>query len=133
MHAMKKLLLPAIISLLLLAPCAFGQAGASSSTAVGAFPNTLGMKLRKLAAAAQTNNPLINTPLGPAPAWVATTAYVQGQVVVNGGYQYICSVAGTSAASGGPTGQGFAPIIDNTVTWFYYGSRRLRLPPQISR
>jgi lysophospholipase L1-like esterase len=117
---MKKLLLPTIISLLL-APCAFGQSGASSSTAVGAFPNTLGMKLRKLAAAAQTNNPLINTPLGPAPAWVATTAYVQGQVVVNGGYQYVCSVAGTSAGSGGPTGQGFAPISDNTVTWFYYG------------
>jgi lysophospholipase L1-like esterase len=121
MHAMKKLLLPAIISLPLLAPRAFGQAGASSSTAVGAFPNTLGMKLRKLAAAAQANNPLINTPLGPAPAWVATTAYVQGQVVVNGGYQYVCSVAGTSAGSGGPTGQGFAPISDNTVTWFYYG------------
>ena len=117
---MKKLLLPAIISLLL-APCAFGQSGASSSTGVGAFPNTLGMKLRKLAAQAQTNNPLINTPLGPAPAWVANTAYVQGQVVVNGGYQYVCSVAGTAAASGGPTGQGFAPIIDNTVTWFYYG------------
>jgi len=121
MHAMKKLLLPAVISLLLLAPCAFGQAGASSSTGVGAFPNTLGMKLRKLAAAAQTNNPLINTPLGPAPAWVATTAYVAGQVVSNGGYQYICNVAGTSAGSGGPTGQGFAPISDNTVTWFYYG------------
>ncbi len=117
---MKKLLLFAIISLLL-APCAFGQAGASSSTGVGAFPNTLGMKLRKLAASAQINNPLINTPLGPAPAWVASTAYVQGQVVSNGGYQYICSVAGTSAGSGGPTGQGFAPISDNTVTWFYYG------------
>lgn len=118
---MKKLFLVAAISLLLMAPRAFGQAGASSSTAVGSFPNTLGMKLRKLAAAAQTNNPLINTPLGPAPAWVANTAYVQGQVVVNGGYQYVCSVAGTAAASGGPTGQGFAPITDNTVTWFYYG------------
>ena len=118
---MKKLSLPAIISLLLLAPCAFGQSGASSSTGVGAFPNTLGMKLRKLAAAAQTNNPLINTPLGPAPAWAINTPYVQGQVVVNGGYQYVCSQAGTSAGSGGPTGQGFAPITDNTVTWFYYG------------
>jgi hypothetical protein len=120
MDAMKKLSLPAIISLLL-TPCAFGQSGASSSTGVGAFPNTLGMKLRKLAAAAQINNPLINTPLGPAPAWLANTAYVQGQVVVNGGYQSVCSVAGTSAGSGGPTGQGFAPITDNTVTWFYYG------------
>jgi lysophospholipase L1-like esterase len=118
---MKKALLGSIVSALLLAPCAFGQAGASSSTGVGAFPNTLGMKLRKLAAAAQTNNPLINTPLGPAPAWVINTAYVAGQVVVNGGYQYVCSVAGTSAGSGGPTGQGFAPITDNTVTWFYYG------------
>jgi lysophospholipase L1-like esterase len=118
---MKKLFLASILSLLLLASSAFGQAGAASSTAVGAFPNTLGVKLRKLAAAAQINNPLINTPLGPAPAWVINTAYVQGQVVVNGGYQYVCSVAGTSAGSGGPTGQGFAPITDNTVTWLYYG------------
>jgi lysophospholipase L1-like esterase len=86
-----------------------------------AFPSTLGMKLRKLAANAQVNNPLINTPLGPAPAWASGTIYIIGQVVVNGGYQYICSVAGTSAGSGGPTGQGFAPITDNTVTWLYYG------------
>jgi lysophospholipase L1-like esterase len=121
MRTMKTILLAATITLLVFAPRAFGQGGASSSTGVGAFPNSLGTKLRKLAAAAQTNNPLINTSLGPAPAWVASTAYVQGQVVVNGGYQYVCSVAGTSAASGGPTGQGFAPITDNTVTWFYYG------------
>jgi hypothetical protein len=36
--------------------------------------------------------------------------------VVNGGNVYTCTVAGTSAASGGPTGTG-ASIADNTVTW----------------
>src|ERR1700730_6932356 len=79
MRAMKKAFLAATITLLVFAPRGFGQAGASSSTGAGAFPNTLGTKLRKLAAAAQTNNPLINTPLGPAPAWVGSTAYVPGQ------------------------------------------------------
>jgi hypothetical protein len=49
MRAMKKVLSAAIISLLVFAPRVFGQAGASSSTGAGAFPNTLGTKLRKLA------------------------------------------------------------------------------------
>jgi hypothetical protein len=53
-----------------------------------------------------------------APAWAGTTAYSLGAFVTNGANQYKCITAGTSAASGGPTGQG-ATITDGTVTWEY--------------
>jgi hypothetical protein len=59
------------------------------------------------------------------PNWQPSTAYVVGQTVVND-YQagfprrYTCSVAGTSASSGGPTGTG-ATAHDGTVTWLYKG------------
>lgn len=53
-----------------------------------------------------------------APAWAGTTAYLLGDFVTNGIHQYKCTVAGTSAASGGPTGQG-GTITDGTVTWEY--------------
>lgn len=53
-------------------------------------------------------------------AWMANTAYVAGSYVTNGGNLYICTVAGTSAASGGPTGTTEnEDITDNTVTWQY--------------
>jgi hypothetical protein len=49
-------------------------------------------------------------------SWAGSTAYLSGDRVVNGGNVYTCTVAGTSAASGGPAGVG-AGIVDNTVTW----------------
>ena len=54
-------------------------------------------------------------------AWAASTAYTVGLRVVNGGNVYSCTGAGTSAASGGPTGTGSA-ITDGTVTWSYLGA-----------
>ncbi len=54
-------------------------------------------------------------------AWAINTPYVVGQKVVNGGKVYQCTVAGTSAGAGGPTGTGLA-IVDNTVTWRYVGT-----------
>ncbi|CAN0621098.1 P2_N domain-containing protein [Burkholderia multivorans] len=51
-------------------------------------------------------------------AWAGTTAYAVGAQVSNGGNVYQCTVAGTSAASGGPSGNGTA-IADGTVTWQY--------------
>ena len=58
-------------------------------------------------------------------AWVASTLYYAGEKVVNGGQAYQCTVKGTSASSGGPTGTG-TTITDGTVTWRsidngYYG------------
>jgi len=51
-------------------------------------------------------------------AWTALTGYLVNDFVVNGGNLYKCTVAGTSAASGGPTGTGGA-IVDGSVTWSY--------------
>lgn len=52
-------------------------------------------------------------------AWQALTAYSVGDRVLNdSGKLYECTVAGTSAGAGGPTGTG-AAIVDATVTWKY--------------
>lgn len=59
-------------------------------------------------------------------AWTASTPYLVGTKVVNGGNAYQCIVAGTSASSGGPSGtSGY--VADGTVVWKYitngyYGS-----------
>jgi len=53
-------------------------------------------------------------------AWAPTTAYAVGDYVSNGNRVYICTVAGTSDGSGGPTGTGSA-ITDATVTWAHKG------------
>jgi len=52
-----------------------------------------------------------------APAWISSTAYSVGDTVTNGGNVYVCIAAGTSAGSGGPTGNGATGIVDGTVTW----------------
>lgn len=55
-------------------------------------------------------------------AWAPTTAYVVGDRRRNGTTQriYLCTGAGTSAGSGGPTTTGSA-IGDGTVVWRYLG------------
>lgn len=58
------------------------------------------------------------------PGWDANTAYVVGDRRNNGGNYYVCDVAGTSAASGGPTGTG-ANITDNTCRWDYTVNKSL--------
>ena len=51
-------------------------------------------------------------------AWAASTAYTADTVATKGGKAYQCVTAGTSAASGGPSGTG-ASITDGTVVWKY--------------
>lgn len=51
-------------------------------------------------------------------AWAALTAYSVAALRSNGGNIYECITAGTSAASGGPTGTG-SDITDGTVHWRY--------------
>ncbi len=53
-----------------------------------------------------------------AAVWLASTNYLAGALVNNGGKIYACTTAGTSAAAGGPTGTGNA-ITDGTVVWAY--------------
>lgn len=60
-----------------------------------------------------------STSFSNVPAWAANTAYVVGNCVTNGGNLYRCTTAGTSAASGGPTGYTFS-IADNTAVWSIY-------------
>jgi hypothetical protein len=48
--------------------------------------------------------------------WAANTAYSPSQMVINNNISYRCITAGTSAASGGPTGGG-SNITDGTVHW----------------
>jgi len=55
--------------------------------------------------------------------WQATTAYVYGDFVTNGGNIYFCAIPGTSAGAGGPTGT--TPnvgISDGGVAWIYWGT-----------
>ena len=51
-------------------------------------------------------------------AWLGSTAYTLGTRRYNGSNVYVVATAGTSAASGGPTGTGSA-ITDGTVVWNY--------------
>lgn len=50
--------------------------------------------------------------------WAPSRAYVVGHQVHNGGNVYRCTVAGTAAGAGGPTGTG-ASIVDGGVTWAF--------------
>lgn len=53
-------------------------------------------------------------------AWGTSTAYAQGTYVTNGGNLYKCTVSGTSAGSGGPTGTDTTTAVtDNTCSWLY--------------
>lgn len=53
-------------------------------------------------------------------AWAPNTVYAIGNQRSNSGSLYTCTTAGTSEASGGPTGTGTG-IIDGGVTWNYAG------------
>ena len=51
-----------------------------------------------------------------AAAWATSTAYALSAIVRNSGNVYECIKAGTSAGSGGPSGEG-DEIVDNGATW----------------
>ena len=55
---------------------------------------------------------------GASSAWLANTVVVLNQMASNGANVYICTTAGTTAASGGPTGTG-SGITDGTAVWAY--------------
>lgn len=59
-----------------------------------------------------------DAPITPAVPWAPSTAYSLNALVINGGNAYKVTTAGTSAASGGPSGTG-ATISDGTVVWAY--------------
>lgn len=57
-----------------------------------------------------------NATLAAATSWAASTAYAYGDLRKNGANIYVCSVPGTSAAFGGPSGISTS-ILDGTCTW----------------
>ena len=58
-----------------------------------------------------------------ATAWAGTTAYVAGDRRTNASSIYLCTVGGTSAGSGGPTGTTRGVnITDGGVTWRFLGA-----------
>lgn len=59
-------------------------------------------------------------------SWIASTAYAVGDRVVNGGNQYRCTTAGTSAASGGPSGTGTG-IADGSAVWAFEAAAEITL------
>jgi uncharacterized phage protein gp47/JayE len=64
---------------------------------------------------------LTSATIAAAKGWAPTTAYVLGDIRANDSRIYRCSTAGTSAASGGPTGTG-TDITDNGAHWRYLGA-----------
>ncbi|MDA8049423.1 MAG: hypothetical protein M0002_05375 [Rhodospirillales bacterium] len=54
-------------------------------------------------------------------AWQPATAVMAGQFVINNGNAYYCQTAGTTAASGGPSGTG-TNIVDGTAVWTFYNA-----------
>jgi hypothetical protein len=58
--------------------------------------------------------------LGTTQSWAATTSYLVGNKVINNAREYVVTVAGISAGSGGPTGTGTG-IADGAAQWNYVG------------
>lgn len=83
-------------------------------------------QIRDLITAAEFNNPVAAVPWCAPPLWTINTPYVVGSTVRNGAENniYVCTSAGTSAASGGPLADTPAGITDNTCTWLYVGRSR---------
>jgi len=62
----------------------------------------------------------IDTTIAAVNAWLPTTLYAPGDRVKNNSKIYQCTIGGTSAGSGGPTGTGVT-IGDGSVTWTFLG------------
>ena len=90
-----------------------------------AAKSLLAKVLAGIIAAAGNENAAQRAPLLPPPAWIANHTYASGEVCTNAGAGagnlYIATTYGASAASGGPTGQGPALLVDNAQTWQYFG------------
>lgn len=92
-----------------------------SSQSASGKTRTVVDRLRAAIAQALYTNAFAAQPLIQPSAWVLSTAYQAGMSVSNGGFNYLCIVAGTSAGSGGPSGQTTLPIVDGTAQWVYWG------------
>jgi hypothetical protein len=101
--------------------------GQGQPTGKDAVASAIGARSFDIAGVEDVTESLVYTDaIGAATAWAATTAYsattsIASVVSNDGGRKYICTAAGTSAGSGGPTGIG-TDITDGTVHWRFLGA-----------
>lgn len=62
---------------------------------------------------------VLRKPVEIVPLWAISTAYTVGQQIGNGFNLYLCTVAGTSATSGGPVHGSGTALDGTTLTWQY--------------
>jgi hypothetical protein len=112
-------------------PVAQGIAAANSQ-ALGGLTLGLGERLRRAARAAQASNPVDNLPWTIAPAWTASTAYLQGAVVsasvtassiTHTAYYVQLGTAGTSGSTAPTWRLDGITVSDNGLLWMYVGDR----------
>jgi hypothetical protein len=106
------------------APTATFSAPTSGTTATGtaviANGSVVGVNLTS-AGTGYTTAPTITIAAPATPAWTSKSYSVNNTVTNDGGKVYICTTAGASAGSGGPTGTGTG-IVDNVAKWNYIGA-----------
>ena len=109
---------------------AFGASnnGVSTANAITSDTNAAAAGRPAFARVLETDAITVVWQMFAAVPWAASTAYAVNDNVVNGGNQYRCTTAGTSAASGGPSTTG-GSITDGTAVWAYVGAAELVLTP----
>lgn len=105
---------------------AIAELGEQFSTGDDVEPSELGAGAFRVSGVRRVDPVLAYTDvIGTPAAWAPSTAYTAltglASVVTNDGRVYVCTSAGTSAGSGGPTGTN-TTIADGTVTWRFLGA-----------
>jgi hypothetical protein len=105
------------------APAAAGVATANAITADSSADATGRPTFARLL---ESDGTTVVAQLRCALAWLASTAYSVGDLATNGANTYRCTTAGTSTASGGPSGTGTG-IADGTTVWAFDGPNEVAL------
>ena len=110
-----------LLATLPMAATAFGAASAGVATA-NALTAAVAVATGRptLARIIESDTTTVVVQMRAALVWLASTAYSVGDRVSNGANTYVATTAGTSAASGGPTGTGTG-IADGSVVWAFEG------------
>lgn len=108
-----------------------GSTTVATGAVTGSTPGCLSLApfaSGNIAVSVSGSNLAVTAGIGSIPAWQANTAYTAGPIgvaqnIVNNdsGKLYVCTTAGTSANSGGPTGTG-SSINDNGTIWAFIGT-----------
>lgn len=98
------------------------ETGSASFTESSYAPSTNGGATFARAVESTASNVIADYTVGS--VWIASNVTAVGQFCTNGGNTYQATGAGTTAASGGPSGTG-SSITDGSVTWKYIGAGQL--------